>query len=69
MDQAPAHAATSLLTPARRRSKGRLPACESGFLSSRKQACRAESRAAVSRDGSSQAQRPSSSDTGVNAHD
>ena len=49
--------------------KGRFSADESGFSLPRKQACRVESRAAILCDGSSQAQRPSWSDSGVNADD
>jgi hypothetical protein len=55
---------TSMVIPAGRRSKGQFPVCEGDFPSPRKQPCRDESRAAVLCDGSSQAQRPSSSEQG-----
>ena len=47
----------------------RLSADDGGFPSQRKQACRGKSRAIALCDGSSQAQMPSHSDSGVNTDD
>ena len=69
MDQAPGRSMVRMVTPAGKQWKGRFSPCEGGFPLPRKQACREESRAAALRDGSSQAQRPSWGDSGVNADD